>query len=777
VTPLLLDIIVKATAVLALGWIADMLLRGRGSAAARHLVWTLAVAALLALPIASIGLPRWTVGLPLAPAVSESRVNAYVLGLKVDSFAVNEDLSRLKADSTGLQSSSSALQRKETSSITPAVIAATLAIVYLAIALLLLTRLALEPIALRRLARASRELTDPEWRALLDETQTEMGVTDRVRLVQATRDVMPLTFGTLAPTVVLPASADAWTDDRRRAVLLHELAHIARRDCFVQRLTAIASALYWPHPGVWWAARRLRVERELACDDRVLAAGEGAREYAGHLLELAHSLGSAPAPATALGMARPRQLETRLLAVLDAARNRTGIRKGARTVAAVVALVILAPLVAVRAEIVPRHAGRDAGSRNPVYAALAQAAQAVQPGDLSGTWDLRLSRDPGMAQITVHTEHGTHGRSIAVAQLPVSAAQLTAAASTVSFPIARDAGTFHVEGICRNGVCGGTLTFEPSATFAAELASRGLARPTATEQMTLAMADIGVGFLDELSKNGYAKPDLAGLVRAAQHGVDTGYVRDMASFGYKVGTLDALVKLRDHGIDAAYVRGMTAAGFTRLPADQILAARDHGVDPAYVNAMRDLGFRAGTLDEIVKLRDHGIDPEYVRGMAAAGIGTLNSDQILTARDHGIDPEYVRGMQAHGYRLTFGELLETRNHGIDPEYVDGLGTLGYKGLSVEALMQARNHGVDPEYIRSLSAVGYKNEPLDALIKMRSHGVDAEYIRRVQQKGLGHLSVDELIQRRDRGLDDPDAAARAVAAQVQSLWRSILMWVRS
>src|SRR5206468_10016735 len=143
-----------------------------------------------------------------------------------------------------------------------------------------------------------------------------------VRLLRSLHEVMPLTFGTLAPTIVLPASAADWTADRRRAVLLHELAHVARRDCLVQRVAALACAVYWPHPGVWFAARRLRIERELACDDRVLGAGAAARDYAGHLLELAHALGRAPAPATALGMARPPQLEHRLLAILDAARNR-----------------------------------------------------------------------------------------------------------------------------------------------------------------------------------------------------------------------------------------------------------------------------------------------------------------------------------------------------------------------------------------------------------------------------------------------------------------------
>ena len=126
-----------------------------------------------------------------------------------------------------------------------------------------------------------------------------------------------MTFGIRRPSILIPAIAETWTGDRRRAVILHELAHIARRDCLTQTLAFVACALYWFHPAVWWVARRLRIERELACDDRVIAAGTQPREYAGHLLEIAYAFGDHRVSAMAVSMARPQQLESRMLAALD----------------------------------------------------------------------------------------------------------------------------------------------------------------------------------------------------------------------------------------------------------------------------------------------------------------------------------------------------------------------------------------------------------------------------------------------------------------------------
>ena len=160
---------------------------------------------------------------------------------------------------------------------------------------------------------------------------------------------MPMTWGWRRPVVLLPAGAEAWPEPRRRAVLLHELAHVARRRLSAQLAAEVVRALYWFNPLVWMAARKLRIESEHACDDRVLAAGARRLDYAGDLLEIARSLRALRAAAPAgLTMARPSQLAGRLLAVLDAHRDRRGISRRLALPAWLIAICVVIPLAARR---------------------------------------------------------------------------------------------------------------------------------------------------------------------------------------------------------------------------------------------------------------------------------------------------------------------------------------------------------------------------------------------------------------------------------------------
>jgi hypothetical protein len=144
---------------------------------------------------------------------------------------------------------------------------------------------------------------------------------------------------------VLPPAARAWTAERRRVVLAHELAHVTRRDGLANLIGWLACALYWTNPLAWAAARRLRAEAERAADDHVLAGGVPPVEYAAHLLDVARGSRSLRLlGVSAIGMARPSSLEGRLLAVLDETRNRNAPRITARRASWMASAGLVLPL-------------------------------------------------------------------------------------------------------------------------------------------------------------------------------------------------------------------------------------------------------------------------------------------------------------------------------------------------------------------------------------------------------------------------------------------------
>jgi hypothetical protein len=127
----------------------------------------------------------------------------------------------------------------------------------------------------------------------------------------------------LSPVVLVPANARDWDEERRVAVLLHELAHVRQHDCFAHIVGQLACALHWFDPLAWRAASRLRVERELAADDAVLGAGACASSYAESLLAIAGvHVGWRAVPAFALGISDGRELAARVVAIVSPDRPR-----------------------------------------------------------------------------------------------------------------------------------------------------------------------------------------------------------------------------------------------------------------------------------------------------------------------------------------------------------------------------------------------------------------------------------------------------------------------
>jgi hypothetical protein len=183
----------------------------------------------------------------------------------------------------------------------------------------------------------------------LQSSRAALGVRKLVRLLRCPAVGVPMTWGWRQPAVFVPAEAEAWPVEQRRAVLLHELGHVKRWDCLTHGLARLACALFWFNPLVWVAAWRMRVERERACDDLVLTAGAKACEYASQLLQIAARIaGRGFAGGAAIAMARRSTLEGRLLAILDAGRNRAALTRRSVVAAALLVGCVVAPVAMLR---------------------------------------------------------------------------------------------------------------------------------------------------------------------------------------------------------------------------------------------------------------------------------------------------------------------------------------------------------------------------------------------------------------------------------------------
>ena len=304
------DIVVKTSVILISAVLLAALL-SRASAATRHAIWVLAIASALLLPLAATLAPQLDLPLPLHPSTS---VTFWLSdeGSAGGPGAIARSLNKwppLRLLLVGAWGSGAGL---------------------------LLLRFFAGTTALRRLHTFAAPADD-----LTSELRAALSVKQSVRVLFTDRQISPMTWGIVRHTILLPSSAIQWPDERRRLVLAHELAHVKRNDGIVQGFIQIACGLYWFNPLMWYAAHRLRIERERACDDVVLNLGTVATDYADHLVQIVRGLrGARSLSFPAICMAQPSQLESRLVSILAPRTRRRGLSKGAVVTLSTVTLIL-----------------------------------------------------------------------------------------------------------------------------------------------------------------------------------------------------------------------------------------------------------------------------------------------------------------------------------------------------------------------------------------------------------------------------------------------------
>lgn len=117
--------------------------------------------------------------------------------------------------------------------------------------------------------------------------QQQVGISGSICFRQSAKLTAPVVIGMIRPIVLVPAAAvSALNQQQIEALIVHELAHIRRSDAFINATLVVAETAFFFHPAIWWIGRRIRVERELCCDDVAVGVCGDAAGYAEALLSL-----------------------------------------------------------------------------------------------------------------------------------------------------------------------------------------------------------------------------------------------------------------------------------------------------------------------------------------------------------------------------------------------------------------------------------------------------------------------------------------------------------
>lgn len=228
-------------------------------------------------------------------------------------------------------------------------------------------------IGVERLRRSSLVLDAGPIAGRCRELARALGIARRVGVAVCDRLAAPILVGVIRPMILIPPAAlSGWSVEQVEMALLHELAHLRRRDNLVNLLQRIVESMVFFHPVTWWLSAWVRLEREHCCDRLVVERTGRPCEYARMLASLAGSGRPRQQPAPAMA---ERPLMTRIRRILDM--EDRSMRMTFPEGLGLVAAVILGASMTLGASAGSPPADRDGDAGRRMLARLAAEAAAI----------------------------------------------------------------------------------------------------------------------------------------------------------------------------------------------------------------------------------------------------------------------------------------------------------------------------------------------------------------------------------------------------------------
>jgi beta-lactamase regulating signal transducer with metallopeptidase domain len=720
----LADFALKGAIVLSAAGLVNWLGR-RAAAATRHQIWVLALGGLLMAPVLGLILPARGVSfipsyasqpaISQTPATAPEQMPEQTMETPLTEAPVlaakSEELTPIAAPVAQPVAAPRAAWYSFDRLHWPQIVL----LVWLLGALFVLGRMALATLAVRACALNSEYVIDYQWTATAKNLEARLDLTGHVALLKSPYVSTPMTCGVVNPIVLLPLECDDWSEEWRRIVLLHELAHIKRRDCLTQMMAQLACAIYWFNPLVWFAAKQMRAEREMACDDQVLEVGTRPSDYAGHLVEIAKSLGASnPLAAASVGMACS-QLESRVRAILDPHAKRRGVNRLKAFGLSLGAICLIAPLSMARPQ---------------------ESKASIHEGASDGGW----LKDMVGAYIPLKVKAGFAADAIGIS------AQQTPSPRPSPNPQSQPA---------PSPVPASVPTSVPTSVENADTTDDEDDSDEQEVDVSVNVnVDVKVAQGQAASQRGANSAELTPdqIIQMKQFNITAEFIEAMKKQGFENLNLRQLVQLRTHDITQEFIDQARGWNGGQATIREIVQLKIAGMTPEYIASMKASGYDKLTIKELSEMKLHGVSPEYIASIKRQGYDTLTSKQITSLKIHGITEDYIKSAQAWlGAKPPINELMALKIHELTPEYAAKMKALGFETQPIKKLMELKVHGVNEEYVKEMRGLGFENLTPEQIVKMKIFGVDAEYVKKLRASGFKNVSATQMLDMKIRGID--------------------------
>jgi len=461
------------------------------------------------------------------------------------------------------------------------------------------------------------------WKEKIIELANKLGIQKPILLLESAIVKVPVVVGILKPAILVPFGLLTNLPPHEvEAILIHELAHIRRRDYFFNLLQCFVDIIFFFNPAILWISSLIRNERENCCDDIAIHQTKNKKQFIQALVSFHQYNLSASKYAMPFADNKNRLLN-RVQRIINNNSNHT--LNSAEKIALVVSLFVFSVV----------FISITKGQSAPPKKQAAQNKSDVIKTDQSSQKTNKAKPSPNPERKKITNPKKINEPATTPAPDIETEAELQTDHDDFKTLGYTDISADQLDKLRDHGV---------TAEFIKELYQSGY-RDISLEK-ALQLKDHGVSpeFINSFKEMGFKDISLDKAQELRDHGVSTGFIKDFREIGFNNISLEKAQQLRDHGVDAGFIKAFYQMNYKDISLQKAIELRNHGVNASFINDFREAGFNDISLDKAQQLRDHGVNLDFINEFRNSGFKTISLDKAIQLRDHGVTIGFIEKMK-------------------------------------------------------------------------------------------------------------------------------------